>query len=178
MTVLYVVLGLVGFFLITSFIAVWMFLHSETGQKIASTIGKSVTLIQQASQAPGTPELRARGCTTAMVIPFDKMMEVFREIAPEMDREIDRATLRGDGTMVFCQVNTEATSAPACADIARTYAAAVPQAPERFGVTVQGRKGKACDGTFGRDGTFIAPLNTNRRRPQTDAPVEQGGEKF
>lgn len=176
MTVLYVVLGLAGFFLITSFIALWMFLHSETGQKVVSTLGKSFTLMQQASQAPGTPELRARGCTTAMVIPFDKMMEVFREIAPEMDREIDRATLRGDGTMVFCQVSTENTSAPACADVARTYAQAVPQAPERFGVTVQGPKGKGCDGTFERDGTFVAPLR-NRRRPPTNAPVEQG-EKF
>jgi hypothetical protein len=174
MTVLYVVLGLVGFFAITTFIAVWMFLHSETGRKIVSTVGKSVTIMQQASTAPGTPELRARGCSTAMVIPFDRMMEVFREIAPEVDREIDRRALPGDGTMVFCQVVADETSAPACADVARTYAHAVPQAPERFGVTVQARNKQVCDGTYGRDGTFIAPFNTKKARPRPDAPVEQG----
>jgi hypothetical protein len=173
-TVLYVVLGLVGFFVITTFIGVWMFVHSETGQKIVSTVGKSFTLMQQASQAPGTAELRARGCTTAMVIPFNQVMQVFREIAPDADREIDRGTLPGEGTMVFCQPTTDETSAPACADVARTYANAVPQAPERFGVTVQTRSGKVCDGTYGRDGTLIAPFNTNRRRSRPDAPVEQG----
>lgn len=174
MTVLYVVLGLVGFFVITTVIGIWMFLHSETGQKVASTIGKGFTLMQQASTAPGTPELRARGCTTAMVIPFDRVMEVFREISPEVDREMDRAVMRGEGTMVFCQVTTEDTHAPGCSDVARTYAKAVPQAPERFGVTVQSRNKKVCDGTYGRDGTFVAPLNANRRRPQPDAAVEQG----
>jgi hypothetical protein len=176
MTVLYVVLGLVGFFVITGVIAVWMFLHSETGQKIISTAGKSITLMQEATKAPGTPELRARGCTTALVIPFDKIAETFREFAPDMDREIDRRTLPGDGTMIMCQIATAEATAPAlsCTDVARTYIDAVPQVPERFGVTVQRGNKEVCNGSYGRDGAFIAPLNMHKRQPQTDTPVEQG----
>ena len=44
--VIYVVLGLVGFFLVTGGVGIWLFLRSETGQKIVSTVGKSMTLMQ------------------------------------------------------------------------------------------------------------------------------------
>ena len=157
--VIYVVLGLVGFFLVTGGIGIWLFLRSETGQKIVSTVGKSMTLMQQAATAPGTQELRARGCTNAMVIPMRKMAEIVRGMSEDAARDLE-SKMPGDGTIVMCQVNVaSAGSAPACADVARIYAAAVPQAPERFGVTVQSRNKSSCDGMYTRDGTFVEALN-------------------
>ena len=40
-----------------------------------------------------------------------------------------------------------------------TYAGAVPEAPERFGVTVQSRTKSVCEGMYTRDGTFVEALN-------------------
>jgi hypothetical protein len=174
LTVIYVVLGLLAFFLVTGGLGIWMFLRSETGQKVVSTVGKGFTLMQEASKAPGTEQLREHGCRGAMVIPFERMMEVVKEFAPEAEKEFDRDEFPGEGTMVVCQVSSDAGNAPTCAEVARIYAAAVSQAPERFGVTVQGSRGGACDGTYARDGTFIEPLqHRGGRRPPWDAPLER-----
>jgi hypothetical protein len=178
MTVIYVVLGLVGFFVITSVIGVLLFIRSETGQRIIGTVGKGYTVFQEASNAPGTKELRAFGCSRAMVIPFDKLADIMRGISPDAAREIDRERLPGNGTMVLCQVMTDEKPAPACADVAREYARAVPTAPERFGVTVQQRNKSTCDGKYTRDGTFIEPMQTRypgRDGGRTDgnSPVEK-----
>ena len=175
LTVIYVVLALLGFFLVTAGLSIWMFLRSETGQKIVATVGKSMTLLQEASKAPGTEQLRERGCKTAMVIPFEKMMEVVKEFAPNAEKEFKREELPGVGTMVVCQVSGNQDNVPTCADVARVYAAAVAEAPERFGVSVQGARGAACDGTFARDGTFVEPLQRPRgSRPLPwDAPIER-----
>ena len=172
--VIYVVLGLLAFFLVTGGLGIWLFLRSETGQKVVSTVGKGITLMQQASKAPGTEQLREHGCTGAMVIPFERMMDVVKEFAPDAEKEFNRDELPGDGTMVVCQVSSEAGNAPMCADVARIYAAAVPQAPERFGVSVQGPRRAACEGTYARDGTFIEPLQRRGfHRLPWDAPIER-----
>jgi hypothetical protein len=170
-TVVYVVLGLAGFFLLTGIVGVWIFLHSETGQKIVATVGKSFTLIQEASRAPGTKELRDRGCTQAMVIPVDRMAELFREISPNVQREIDRETLPGTGTMVICQLPSDTPTPPSCADVARIYAQAVPTAAEQFGVTVGSQQKTTCDGVYKADGTYVAPMNRRGGR-RTERPVE------
>lgn len=168
MTVIYVVLGLVGFFAVTGVIGVWLFVRSETGQRIINSVGKSVTLFQEASNAPGTKELRALGCSRALVIPFDKLADIMRNISADAARDIDRERLPGDGTMIVCQVTTSDKPALACPDIARAYARAVPTAPDRFGVTLQQRNETVCEGKFTRDGTFI-------ERMQTRYPGRDGG---
>jgi hypothetical protein len=179
--VIYVVLGLVGFFLVTGGIGIWLFLRSETGQKIVSTVGKSVTLMQQAATAPGTQELRAGGCSNAMVLPMGKMAEIVRGLSEDAARDLESSSkLPGDGTVVMCQVNVaSASNAPSCAEVARIYAAAVPQAPERFGVTVQSRNKSACDGVYTRDGTLIEALNPRKGsdQPWTVQFPDQGPER-
>ena len=173
-TVLYVVLGLALFFLIIAVAGVWVFVHSETGQKIMSTVGKGVTLVQEASRAPGTKELREKGCTQAMVMPFDEIADIFRGMSADADRaldqEINRSKMSGNGTLVFCQVSSSDT-ALACADIARVYAGAVPAAPERFGVSVQSRSKAQCEGIYTHDGTLVAPMNTRVRNRDRDVVV-------
>jgi len=176
--VIYVVLGLVGFFLVTGGIGIWLFLRSETGQKIVSTVGKSMTLMQQASKAPGTQELRGLGCTNAMVIPVGKMAEIVRSVSEDAARDFERSTLPGDGTIVMCQVRAS-SDAPSCAEVARAYAKAVPEAPERFGVMVQSRNKSACDGKYTRDGTLIEALNPRNTsdQPWTVQFPDQGPER-
>lgn len=174
LTVLYVVIGLLAFFLVTAGIGIWMFLRSETGQKIVSSVGRGITLMQEASKAPGTDQLRERGCSQAMVIPFDRMMEVVKEFAPEAEKEFKREDMPGVGTMVVCQVSGSENTAPTCDDVARVYATAVGQAPERFGVSVQRSRGAACEGTYARDGSFIEALQRpNGRQLPWDAPIER-----
>jgi hypothetical protein len=175
LTVLYVVIGLLAFFLVTAGLGIWMFLRSETGQKIVSSVGKGITLMQEASKAPGTEHLRERGCSQAMVIPFERMIEVLKEFAPEAEKEFNREDMPGVGTMVVCQVSGNESKAPTCDEVARVYAAAVAQAPERFGVSVQRSRGAACEGTYTRDGRFIEPLQRPRggRTLPWDAPIER-----
>jgi hypothetical protein len=171
--VLYVVLGLVGFFVLTTIVGVVVFVRSDTGKRIINTVSRSVTLFQEASSAPGTEQLRARGCTRAMVIPFDRLADIMREMAPEAAQDINRRRLPGEGTLVLCQVRTSEAAAPACADVARVYAEAVPGAPARFGVTVQQRNKSVCDGKYTREGTYIEPLDSRSSRPgPSDGPVE------
>jgi hypothetical protein len=172
-TVLYVVLGLVGFFVLTTIVGVVVFVRSDTGKRIIDTVGRSVTVFQQASSAPGTEQLRAHGCTRALVIPFDKLADIMREMAPDAARDINRRQLPGEGTMVLCQVTTSETPAPACADVARVYAEAVPASPARFGVTVQLRNKAVCDGKYTRDGTYVEPLDSRPSRGDArGGPVE------
>ena len=91
------------------------------------------------------------------------------------EKEFKREEMPGVGTMVVCQVSGNQDNVPTCADVARVYAAAVAEAPERFGVSVQGARGASCDGTFARDGAFVEPLQRPRgSRPLPwDAPIER-----
>jgi hypothetical protein len=96
-----------------------------------------------------------------------------RGISPDAARDIERERLPGDGTMILCQVTTADTPAPACSDVARVYARAVPNAPERFGVTVQQRNKSTCEGKFTRDGTFVEPMQT--RSPGRNIGSDRNG---
>lgn len=159
--VLYVVLGLVAFFLVTGSLAAWMFLRSETGQRVVTTFSKGMTLLQEASTAPGTAQLRALGCNGALVIPLDRAADILKQISPEAASSLE--SIPGHGTMVVCQIRTD-EPAIGCAEVARTYANAVPSAPDQFGVTVQGRSKARCQGNYTRDGTLAPSPDTRLER--------------
>jgi hypothetical protein len=164
MTVLYVVIGLLAVTLVSCGIGAYVFVHSETGQKIISTTGEGINMAREATRAPGTDALRERACSQAMVMPFGRMFELFRRFGALPPEELEKAGLPGNGTVIFCQLGSDRVETPACADVARIYATAVPEAPERFGVVVQrqGDRKSLCEGTYARDGTLVQSLDNRK----------------
>ena len=163
LTVIYVVLGLVAFLTLAFGVGTCMFMRSDTGQKVIQAAKDGFTLINEAANAPGASELREGGCEQAMVMPVDRMIELVGQVMPNASESIRRARLPGDGTVIVCQTRPDQNPMPSCTDIVRVYVEAVPDAPERFGVVVQDRGAREarCQGTYGRDGTFIEPFDSN-----------------
>ena len=171
LTVLYVVLGLFALMGVTFGVGTCMFMRSETGQKVIKTAREGISVMREATTAPGTQELRDRGCEIAMVMAFTRLFEVLKEISPEAAQEASKQQMPGNGTVVMCQIRTGATDAPDCPDVARTYGAAVPKPPVSFGVMVQETGGSKarCEGTYAPDGTYIAPFEP-AMQPPTPTP--------
>ena len=177
LTVIYVVLGLVAFLALAFGVGTCMFMRSDTGQKVIQAAKDGFTLINEAANAPGTSELRESGCEQAMVMPVDRMIELVGQVMPNARESIRRARLPGDGTVIVCQTRPDQNPMPSCTDIVRVYVEAVPEAPERFGVVVQDRGAREarCQGTYGRDGTFIEPFDD--KGSETPPPADVGPEK-
>jgi len=156
---LYIVLGIGTLLVITAGIGTWLFLRSERGQKLIEVATNGIDLARKASQAPGTDALRKAGCSQAMVIPTSQVLKLVGEFGPDVSREMPES-LR-DGTLVMCQLATKDDAGPDCAAVARIYAAAAPQSPERFGVIVQNQRGRQakCQGSYARDGSFLGSLD-------------------
>ena len=181
LTVFYVVLGLCVLMGLTFGVGTCMFVRSETGQKVIRTAREGISVMREATTAPGTKELRESGCEIAMVMAFSRIADVLKEIAPEVAEKANAEQLPGNGTLIMCQLRAGASDGPDCAQVARTYGSAVQDAAPRFGVIVQepGARNPRCQGTYAPDGQFIEPLERDKRtggppkgRPEEDTPVE------
>jgi hypothetical protein len=181
LTVLYVVLGLFALMTVTFGVGTCMFMRSETGQKVIRTVGEGISVMREASTAPGTKELRAAGCEIAMVMAFNRIAEVLKEIAPEVAEQATIEQMPGNGTLIMCQLGSNPIESLDCARVARTYGSAVQDAAPRFGVILQesGAREPRCQGIYARDGEFIEPLERKPRNggspnetPNEDTPVE------
>jgi hypothetical protein len=174
LTVLWVVLGLLALMAVTFGVGTCMFLRSETGQKVVRTAREGITMAREATTAPGTAQLRDRGCEVAMVMAFNRIFDVLKEISPEAAEEAKSETMGGSGTLVMCQVPRGSNSAPDCSEVAQIYSSAVPEPPERFGVMVQDSGGREprCQGIYAPDGTFLEPLNRNGRTAPRSTPTD------
>jgi hypothetical protein len=157
---LYAAFGVGALLLLVGAIATWIFLRSEQGQKVLEVAKESVAFAEEAMQAPGTEELRAAGCAQAMVMSSARMLELMGELVPELREGGADAGSLADATVVLCQLGMLEGKGPDCAEVARLYAASVPDAPERVAVIVQGQgRSKAeCQGFHARDGSFLGPL--------------------
>jgi hypothetical protein len=155
---LYIMLGLGALVLVTVGIGIWLFVRSEPGQQWIGVAGRSISLMQQAQRAPGTDALRAAGCAQAMVMPVGKMAELIGEITPHARKQAPESFAAR--TLVLCQINTGDGSGPDCAEVARIYAGAAPEAPDGFSVIVQdqGRGQPRCQRSYGRTGATLEPL--------------------
>jgi hypothetical protein len=163
LTVLLVVLALCVLTVIGVAVAGWMFVRSETGQKVIQTARDGIAMAKDAATAPGTQALREGGCAQAMVMPVKPMLELLGKIAPEARSEVAKELPSGS-TMVFCEVARDNQPPLTCAEVARIYSEAVPGSNEPFAVTVRTRgSGKAlCEGTFDPTGPSTAePLERN-----------------
>jgi hypothetical protein len=150
-------------------VGAWVFLRSETGQRLVSTVREGAEMARDAATAPGTEALREAGCTQAMVMPFGGMMDLLGQVVTLPPGQTPG---NAPDLMVFCQMDASDVERPRCEDVARIYGKAVPDAPARFGVIVQQSNGRrpACEGTYSGNGTFLGPLSSSPE-PQ-NAPGE------
>lgn len=155
------VLG-IGFLLFVLLLAIggYAFFSSKEGKQLAGIMGEAMKMSKKAQNAPGTAELRAKGCKQAMVMDlgdFAKMAETL-DAAPPKDQD------PGFGEMVICSVNPWATPLP-CDELARSYVAAVGPRPKPF-FTLSQQAGKSkpmCHVLYDPEGT--------RLRDFTDDPT-------
>jgi hypothetical protein len=160
LTALYIVLGLGLVALVVLIVGGWLFLRSETGQQVMTTVREGVTLAQEASTAPGTEALRDAGCGQALVMSAARLRDVAGAIVTGLP---EGAGLAGAERVLFCQASRGGDPPPACADLVRRYAGAVDDAPDRMAVLVQvaGQSDAACQGVYSPDGTFLAAFDSS-----------------
>src|SRR5215813_8990460 len=92
-------------------------------KKIAGVAYDTKKLIEDAQKAPGTKELRKRGCTQAMVMDAERWMATFSPVF----NEASAPPPPEEKLMVICQVGVLARKAvPSCDDVKTTYLAVVP----------------------------------------------------
>ncbi|MGI5860646.1 MAG: hypothetical protein ACOX6T_01165 [Myxococcales bacterium] len=152
-----IALGVVGGVFLLGLLAVgiliWRVAASEEGQKAMKLIGGSVSILQKATTAPGTAELRKLGCEQAMVLDFKELRAL-----------IDQAKMKSNGPLpdlltVTCSIGRRSNRKPTCAEVSRTYLeAARPQ--EVFLVAVQSgpRDDPECVALFDASGKEL-PLD-------------------
>lgn len=120
---------------------VWM-ASSEEGQKLINAAANAQT-------APGTEDLRALGCTTAMVMRYGDLSGMLGSVLD--DEEL--SSIPADTRFVICQPTTATLT---CSEVAATYVAATaPDGP--FSAQVQGT-GQQCQAFFDAAGNEVEAL--------------------
>ncbi len=138
----FAVLGLLA--CLATGVVVWRKSQDPDVKKALAVAGKGFSLLTKASTAQGTKELKAVGCTQALV--FDRA-----EMGAVLDEVLDAGGAADfEGVLVVCQVNA-GRPLPACDLLATTYVkAAAPTAPFRVSATVGGAE--SCSGEYEASG--------------------------
>ena len=160
---LYTIFGLGLFAIVAVGIALWLFLESEQGQRVVEAAKQGASWMTEASQAPGTAELREAGCSNALVSEMSKAIDTFMSFLPdetqksELLEEMESAGGLETQWLVMCSLSPLGAAEPDCGELARTYADAVPSAPESFLLVVlrQGDDAPSCRGIYSADGTLV-----------------------
>jgi hypothetical protein len=136
----------VGFF-------VWRVANSEEGRKIVSAVSSGAQMVQEATNAPGTAELRALGCQTAAVLDAEKLAQFAAQFG-----DAGHVDMEGARLAVTCQVKRGA-GAPTCDQAAATYVRAIGgHAAGVFDMSVQvaNEHGASCEGRYDASGAPLA----------------------
>lgn len=130
---------------------------------VAKVMGGTVQLIQEMSSAPGTDELKAAGCDTAMVI-SPEMMAKFAKTLNDLDSSKNKQQNIPElpYTVVTCQVQRKKAGVD-CEAVAKIYGKAATPAPDKFGVTVNvsGQNEPMCAGEFSPEGEKLGEMDKN-----------------
>lgn len=128
-------------------------------QNVMGALGDVAQIAADAQSAPGTAELRALGCETAMALDAAKMQKLGASFldagAPTAPPEVNR--------IVMCQVNGFGT-APSCDDAAMAYVRGAAPAG-KFMLSVQSNRKTACGGVYSPSGVMLSPMGTTGRTP-------------
>jgi hypothetical protein len=129
--------------LVMGFVA-YRFATSPDGKKLVAAVSSGAALVAEATNAPGTTELRALGCSTPMVIDAEKIAAIAQAFG-----DAGTAKVEGDeGLAVVCGMN--GGKPPTCDEVAETYVKAVGgTASASFAVSVgQSGGNPQCQGNY------------------------------
>ena len=163
MTALYALLAVGLFVVVAGGIASWLFLQTEQGQKVMEVVKQSAEWITEASQAPGTVELRSAGCEMALVSEMSRAVDLLMALVPDEEQErelleqMESAGNLRERLLVICTLPRNSPDEPDCGGLARTYGEAVPSAPESFFLVAirQGDDTPRCQSIYSTDGTLL-----------------------
>jgi hypothetical protein len=143
-----VVAGVILFSGLVVAVVVYRFVKSPDGQKIVSAVSSGAALVSEATNAPGTKELRTLGCSQAMVIDAAKVQAIAAALVDGGSDGVPSAA----PLQVVCV--TARGRSLGCDAVAATYVQAVGRAAVPFAVSV-GASGAqpTCEGTYMTDGT-------------------------
>jgi hypothetical protein len=151
------IVGGVGFALVLVVgFGIYHFANSKEGKMVFGTIGDVAELAAEAQHAPGTKEVAALGCDTAMAMDMDKMQRIMHD---RLDASASAPS--SFSRMVICQVGVFAKSPPSCDDVARTYVSAAGPPARGFAVNVQRSGGGSkvlCSTLYDSAGTKVKDL--------------------
>jgi hypothetical protein len=147
---------------------IYRWVKSPENQERFGAIGEVMKVTLDSATAPGTSELRALGCKTAVVMDgrtLQKVSESVVKIAdPKKQREEIAEEIPQQLVSVVCNVGLG--SDIECTAVAKAYAAAVDNEPERFMVLVQGsgfsQDQQKCLGMYSGDGELLENLEQDR----------------
>jgi hypothetical protein len=129
-------------------IGVYAFMRSDSGKLVAGAIHSGVQIAAEAQNAPGTAELRAMGCDTAMVMDMAKL-EAMGSAFADASARAPTSSIR---IAVVCQSRRAAP--PTCDQVATTYVQAIGRASGKFSAQVQSSAGtRSCSGIYSPEGT-------------------------
>jgi hypothetical protein len=160
----YVLLGLVGALILTCGAGVAWLASSERGKRFLEATRETVEVFEGATTAPGTGRLRELGCDDAMVVQGTELFGAMERFGIQMPDESSEDGFPKDLLIVYCRTDALGGPPPGCADLARAYAAAVPNAPERFMVMAEqrGRREQGCRGVYSPAGELLQSLSEEK----------------
>jgi len=184
LTFLYLLLGLGAVLALVGGIALYVFFRSEQGQRVLELAREGSELLIEASQAPGTDELRGAGCEQALVARAGRILDLVRRFDPEGaafgdgGEAMDLGSLEGETPVVVCTQKAGSAGTPDCETAARLYASAQAAQPDRFVVLMVTRQESlaGCSGIYGPDGTRLADLpQASEEAPEAGSADEAPG---
>lgn len=159
---LYTLLGVGLLVVVVTGIATWSYLQTEQGQKLIEVAKQSADWMAEASQAPGTAELRSAGCQVALVSEMSEAVDLLAMLVSDEEREREMlAQMESAGSLqvsllVICTLPRKSPDDPDCGGLARTYGTAVPSAPGGFFLVAirQGDAAPSCQAAYAGDGSL------------------------
>lgn len=140
---------------------------SPTGREVTRSTFDLMTSVGGAAAAPGTNALREIGCDTALVMPFEAILDPIAQLSDALG-EPEEADNELDGVLfVQCAPNILTDEDLTCEQIARTYGEAA-SATEEFVVMLERAGTTACMGFHLPDGTLTRSLEDLEEVPGGD----------
>lgn len=155
-----ILLGLMAFFLLVIVgigVATYRWANRPDNREKLGAVSDLIKMGVESATAPGTAELRALGCSNAVVMDGERL-NVLTERLQRLagDRDGGSAAVEVQMATLFCGVPKGKSLG--CDQVARAYAQAVPTAPEPYLIVVQedrGRGAPLCQGLYDRSGQLV-----------------------
>lgn len=171
------ILGIIGgTTLLAGIVAIVFYLNCEECQQALNIAGEGASMMLEASNAPGTQQMRELGCSNAMVIDMQRFMTMIADKLDESatensaNQEIRKALQAENetqGMLVSCEVRSiKPITGPECADVMRAYVSgAGEQAAATAHVIVMGSfaSNAYCEGIYDQAGNFVREVEIEER---------------